>query len=50
MKSKTKQLLIEAMQICDSEDRSTAYTIQFMQDYANVDFDCVMNFLRLLDK
>jgi hypothetical protein len=45
MKAKTKELLKQAIEICDKEDRSTAYTIQFMQDYAKVDFDCVIKYL-----
>lgn len=46
MKQQTRDKLIEAMAICDMEDRSTEYMIQFMQDYAGVDFDCVINFLQ----
>ncbi|WP_294377719.1 hypothetical protein [uncultured Clostridium sp.] len=46
MKEKTKKLLKEAQEICDREDRSTEYMIQFMQDYANVSFDCVINYLQ----
>ena len=46
MKPETKANLIEAQKICDDEDRSTEYMIQFMQDYARVDFDCVMKFLQ----
>lgn len=48
MKSTTRELLKEAKDICDSEDRSTAYMIQFMQDYAKVSFDCVMSYLQKL--
>ena len=50
MKAKTKELLKQAKEICDKEDRSTAYTIQFMQDYANVDFDCVMEYITSIIK
>ena len=46
MKKETKQRLIDAMETCNREDRSTEYMIQFMQDYAGVDCDCVMNFLQ----
>lgn len=50
MKAKTKELLRQAHEICDKEGRSTAYMIQFMQDYANVDFDCVINYLEAATK
>ena len=45
MRSVTKTKLKEAMDICDQEDRSTEYMIQYMQDYAKVSHDCVMNYL-----
>jgi len=48
MKEKTKELLQQAMDICDGEDRSTAYMIQFMQDYAKVSYDCVIKYLENL--
>ena len=44
---KSKMVLLEnALQICNKEDRSTEYTIQFMQDYADVDFESVIEFLK----
>ena len=46
MKEATKNKLKEAESICDEEDRSTEYMIQYMQDYAKVSFECVMNYLR----
>ena len=46
MKESTKQLLKEAEEICNVEDRSTEYMIQFMQDHASVDFECVMSYIR----
>ncbi len=46
MKKITEEKLREAETICDDEDRSTEYMIQFMQDYANVSFDCVMKYIR----
>jgi hypothetical protein len=46
MKESTKQLLKEAEEICNAEDRSIEYMIEFMQDYANVDLECVMNYIR----
>lgn len=45
MKKETKAKLLEAYKICENEDRSTEYTIQFMMDFADVDYDCVMNYL-----
>lgn len=38
-------LLREAQEICDEEDRSTEYMIQFMQDYAGCSFDQVIAYL-----
>ena len=49
MKQATREKLIEAQRICDEENRSTEYMIQFMQDYAHVSFDAVMNFLSAQD-
>lgn len=45
MKKETKAKLLEAYKICENEDRSTEYTIQFMMDFANVDHDSVMSYL-----
>lgn len=48
MKEKTRTLLDQAKDICEKEERPTAYMIQFMQDYANVSFDCVIKYLESL--
>ena len=45
MKEKTRQKLKIAQDFCDENDKSTEFMLQFMQDFANVDLDCVMNFL-----
>lgn len=45
MKAKTKALLREAQQYCDDNDKSTAFMLEYMQDVANVDLDCVLNYL-----
>ncbi|MFW9880744.1 MAG: hypothetical protein ACFFG0_47375 [Candidatus Thorarchaeota archaeon] len=45
MKQKTFDKLKEAEEICSGE--SLEYMIQFMQDYAKVDHDCVMKYLYL---
>lgn len=49
MKTETRNKLIEAQQYCDNEDKSTEYMLQYMQDYAGVDLDCVLNFLEKRD-
>ena len=46
MKPETKRKLLEAWQHCDEEDKSTEFMLQYMQDVANVDLDCVVNFLQ----
>lgn len=38
--------LIEAMNYCDENDKSTMHMIQLMQDHAGVSHDKVMSFLR----
>lgn len=45
MKASTRQLLLEAWSYCDKHDKSTEFMLQFMQDMAGVDLDCVINFL-----
>jgi len=50
MKATTKALLAEAQQYCDDNDKSTEFMLQYMQDFAGVDLDCVMNFLRSKSK
>jgi len=45
MKAITRNKLLEAWQFCDDNDKSTAFMIEYMQDVAGVDFDCVMNFI-----
>ena len=46
MKATTKVMLKAAIEQCEEEDRSIEYTLQFMQDYAGVDFDCAFNFFK----
>lgn len=50
MKAKTKQLLIEAEQYCTDNDKSTEFMLQYMQDTANVDLDCVIEYLEQSSK
>ena len=45
MKATTRALLEEAQQYCDDNDKSTGFMLQYMQDFAHVDLDCVMKFL-----
>lgn len=45
MKQVTKDKLKEAKEYCDENDKSTEFMLQYMQDFANVDLDCVMNYL-----
>jgi len=45
MKEETKNKLLEAWQYCDDNDKSTEFMLQYMQDVAKVDFDCVVNFI-----
>jgi hypothetical protein len=35
----------ESFDICDDEDRSTEYMLQFAQDYADCGFDRVMDYI-----
>ena len=45
----TKLKLAAVHQICDAEDKSTEFMIQYMQDVCKVQHDTVMNYL-LLDE
>jgi hypothetical protein len=45
MKAITKEKLLTAWQYCDEEDKSTEYMLQYMQDVAGVDMDCVISFM-----
>lgn len=44
--NKQKELLLEAWQYCDDEDKSTEFMLQYMSDVAEVDFDEVVDFVR----
>lgn len=50
MKYITKLKLAAIHQLCDAEDKSTEYMIQFMQDTCKVDFNTVIEYLSLEDK
>lgn len=45
MKKATKEKLFEAWDYCDKNDKSTEFMLQYMQDTADVDLDCVINFI-----
>ena len=45
MKESTKFMLKDAQEWCNNEDKSTEFMLQFMQDQANVDLDCVIRYL-----
>jgi hypothetical protein len=45
MKAETKIKLLTAWQWCDDEDKSTEFMLQYMQDAAGVNLDCVVSFL-----
>lgn len=45
MKIETKNKLLAAWQYCDDNDKSTEFMLQYMQDMAKVDLDCVINFI-----
>ena len=46
MKAETKNKLLAAWQYCDDHDKSTEFMLQYMQDVAKVDLDCVISFLQ----
>lgn len=45
MQQKTRILLQDAMDQCDENNKSTEFMLLYMQDYAGVNLDCVLNFL-----
>ena len=46
MKIETRNKLLEAWAYCDEEDKSTEFMLEYMQDFASVDLDCVLNFIQ----
>lgn len=50
MKYITKLKLAKVHQLCDAEDKSTEYMLQFMQDTCEVDLDCVLAYMQLSDE
>lgn len=45
-KEEKKMLMIEALQYCEDEDKSTEFTIQYIQDFAKVELGTVLQFLK----
>ncbi len=45
MKTKTKQLLDIAYEHCVELGKSMEYIIEYLQDFAEVNLDCVINYL-----
>lgn len=41
-----KDKLKEAQLFCDKNDKSTEFMLQYMQDFANVGLDCVIEYLQ----
>ena len=50
MKPETKANLKTAQDFCDKNDKSTEFMLQYMQDFAKVDLDCVLNYLEKQSK
>lgn len=49
MRAETKSKLLAAWQYCEDNDKSTEFMLEYMQDVANVDLDCVINFIKKLN-
>ena len=45
-KEQTIIKLAEAWKYCDVEDKLTEFMLEYMQDVAKVDLDCVINFIQ----
>lgn len=45
-----EDLLATAKQFCDDNDKSTEFMLQYMQDFAEVDLDDVLEYLESLDE
>lgn len=45
MKAETRDKLFESWIYCDIHDKSTEFMLQYMQDTAGVNLDCVLIFL-----
>lgn len=45
MKLETKMSLIHAWNYCDFKNKSIEFTMQFMSDFANVEYDTAADFM-----
>ena len=45
MNKQQTELLLDAWDYCDEEDKSTEFMLQYMSDFANVDYDAVVEWL-----
>ena len=43
-------LLAEAKKFCDDNDKSDEFMLQYMQDFAEVDLDDILEYLESLDE
>lgn len=50
MKESTKRKLAEAQSFCDDNDKSTEFMIEYMKDYAGVNHECVITYLKTYTK
>lgn len=41
------KLLEEAHEFCEDNDKSTEFTLEYMQDFADVDLDTVLDFIKM---
>jgi hypothetical protein len=45
MKESTKQILLDAWDWCDDEDKSTEFMLQYMSDVANIEYESVVDYI-----
>lgn len=45
MKPRQKQLILEAWEYCDEEDKSTEFMLQYMSDVSGVDYEKVVEYI-----
>lgn len=46
----TIEVLVDAWDYCDDQDKSTEFMFQYMADMANVDYDTVVEFVISYDR
>ena len=45
MNRETRNRSLLAWKYCDDNDKSTEFMLEYMQDFAKVNLDCVINFI-----